>query len=265
VAQKVTTLSGRVTESEECAQIFVDGNVIIGGEVLALGNTGNWLIRIKDDEGRNIWRFSKVRGRVSVVATGNIWIVSPIEYDGQQVVEFDQDDRLVKKVPRSDNENVLSLFSQNGVVKVVDPSLSQMVPQVAGSPQVFTDDVGLEVSYRPIGFRGNSGPGLYNRDLPQSMVVQASITAGGGGWGVENVGSATAKPEKGYLIVAGAITEVVQGAVSHGQRGYNRRYYFDERFSRGILSCDMGLQSKYIVAPGGWSDKDYSQYIALSN
>ena len=70
--------------------------------------------------------------------------------------------------------------------------------------------------------------------------------------------------KEAILIVAGAIAESVQGASLWGVGGFDRNYYFDERFLNGILSCNMGLQSKYIVAPGGWSDRDYQEYALLS-
>jgi hypothetical protein len=98
------------------------------------------------------------------------------------------------------------------------------------------------------------------------MVVQAAITACGGGWGAENVGDPAlgarqnVNPNLGVkdiLIVAGSITESVQGRVAYINNGFRRCYYFDERLLTGILPGDMWLQSKYVPTPGGWSDSKF--------
>ena len=225
-------------------QIFVDGNVIIGGAVVT-GPSGRTLMA------SNMLP-SLVGGRLTVVATGNIWIVSPILYAGAQ-------DPGVGGgwVPNASNENVLGLFSQFGVVKVVDPGLSSNVPTTGpGVPAEFIDTGGSVLSYQPIGYQKTSPPFIWDRQLLQPMAVQAAITVCGGGWGAENVGARTnTNPDgKDTLIVAGSITEAVQGMVAEDNNGFRRYYHFDDRLLGGILPGDMGLQSKYIPTPGGWSD-----------
>ncbi|MCK5172359.1 MAG: hypothetical protein KAR47_03155, partial [Planctomycetes bacterium] len=262
VSQKITLPSGKVAETEKGGHIFVDGNVIVGGAVQSIGD--QWQINIKLVPGFTKWYPSKLKGRLTVVATGNIWVVSPLEYDGPQFSETASDGNLVKRAPLSDNDNVLHLFSQHGTVKIIDPRLSRYLPRQSYQPIKYTDQEGAQLEYQPVAAKGFGGSYFY-RILPSSMVVQAAITCGGGSWGMENLGSSSRRFDKeATLILAGAIVEPVQGAVLHGAGGYKRNYYFDERFLNGILSCNMGLQSKYIVAPGGWSDRDYQEYALLS-
>ena len=92
--------------------------------------------------------------------------------------------------------------------------------------------------------------------MPQSMVVQAAITACGGGWGAENIGARTNTNQTGkdVLVVTGSIVESVQGIVAYRDNGFRRCYYFDGRLLDGILPGDMWLQSKYVPVPGGWKD-----------
>jgi hypothetical protein len=258
VSQQTTTPSGRATSATVGGQIFVNGNVIIGGAV-GTDAEGN-MVMADTTFGSNL------RGQLTVVATGNIWIVSPIVYAGPQDVEFNAGGYLIKQVPSitdepsTTNPNVLGLFSQFGVVKVVDPQLSLNVPTT--SPDE-TAVYGLE-GYSPIGYQNDSSSFIANRLLPQSMVVQASITACGGGWGAENVGDPALGARqnmnpvgKDNLIVAGSITESVQGRVAYLNNGFRRCYYFDERLMMGILPGDMWLQSKYVPTPGGWSDSRF--------
>lgn len=263
VSQKITLPSGKVAETEKGGQIFIDGNVIVGGEVQSV--RGQRYINIKGRRGDKQWRPNKLKGRLTVVATGDIWVVSPLEYDGPQSDITDSGGSLVKKVPLYDNPNVLHLFSQFGSVKIIDPRLSLQVPKQLTQPIKYTDQGGYQLEYQPVAKKDPTSRFSFRRNLPSSMVVQAAITCGGGGWGMENLGSNSRKFDKeAILIVAGAIAEPVQGAVVRGVGGFKRHYYFDERFLNGILSCNMGLQSKYIVAPGGWSDRDYQEY-ALSS
>jgi hypothetical protein len=243
VSQQTTTPSGRAASANVGGQIFVNGNVIIGG---AVGT---------DAEGSMVMAGttfpSQLKGRLTVVATGNIWIVSPIVYAGLQDVES-QGVFLTKQVPGSTNPNVLGLFSQYGVVKVVDPGLSLNVPTTS---QDVTAVYGPE-QYSPIGYQNSLSPFIANRLFPPSMVVQASITSCGGGFGAENVGARLNANASGrdILIVAGSITESVQGRVAYINNGFRRCYYFDGRLLTGILPGDMWLQSKYVPTPGGWSD-----------
>jgi hypothetical protein len=226
-------------------QIYVNGNVIIGGEV-GTDADGNMVVEV----GGAIFP-SRLRGQLTVVATGNIWIVSPIVYAGSHDVAY-EGGFLTKQVPSSTNQNVLGLFSQFGVVKVVDPGLSLNVPTTS---QDVTAVYGPE-QYSPIGYQNSLSPFIANRLLPPSMVVQAAITACGGGFGAENVGARLNANASGkdILIVAGSITESVQGRVAYINNGFRRCYYFDGRLLTGILPGDMWLQSKYVPTPGGWSD-----------
>ncbi len=266
VSQQTTTPSGRAASANVGGQIFVAGNVIIGGAV-GTGAAGN-IVMAGTTFG------SKVKGRLTVVATGtvaatgNIWIVSPIVYAGSHDVGF-EGGFLTKQVPKSTNQNVLGLFSQFGVVKVVDPQLSSNVPKDENNsmlPAVFTDAQGSFLTYRPIGYQKALPPRIWNRQLVDpsqptvSMVVQAAITACGGGWGAENVGARVNANVGGkdILIVAGSITESVQGIVTDWtNNGFRRCYYFDGRLLTGILPGDMWLQSKYVPTPGGWSDSRF--------
>lgn len=238
VVHKVATTSkkgsGRTetARSEPGGQIFVEGNVIIGGEVRPDG-LGGWEINIDDN-----WHPSKVAGRLTVVATGNIWIISPIECYGAQ-----DPTPGGFSVPAAGNSNVLGLFSQGGVVRIVDPGLSSGGKNIAG------------LVYRPVGLSA-SATDEYKRYLPDPMVVQAAITVGGGGWGAENVGARLNTNINGLdsLIFTGSIAEAVSGPVAQGQNGFRKHYYFDQRFQDGILPGDMWLQSKFVPAPGGWTD-----------
>jgi hypothetical protein len=245
VSQQTTAPSGRAASANVGGQIYVNGNVIIGGEV-GTDADGNMVVEV----GGAIFP-SRLRGQLTVVATGNIWIVSPIVYAGSHDVAY-EGGFLTKQVPSSTNQNVLGLFSQFGVVKVVDPGLSLNVPTTS---QDVTAVYGPE-QYSPIGYQNSLSPFIANRLLPPSMVVQAAITACGGGFGAENVGARLNANASGkdILIVAGSITESVQGRVAYINNGFRRCYYFDGRLLTGILPGDMWLQSKYVPTPGGWSD-----------
>lgn len=231
-------------ESEPGGQIYVDGNVVIGGS-------------LDYHDGGQV-----IKGKVTIVATGNIWIADSVKIDGAH----DTDGK-----PSEDNLNILGLVAE-GVIKVVDPGLSE-----DGVAEV----TGLE--YAPIGLEdgGGGGGGYYewqrimgrwvkvyvpeepqnnNRLLPREMVIEAAITVGGGGWGAENVYyySGGRKNTNSYgnddLILRGTITEVIRGIVGHGTNGYLKNYYFDSRVLEGILPGDMWLQGKYVPAPAGWHD-----------
>jgi hypothetical protein len=228
-------------ESEPGGQIYVDGNVVIGGDLS--GHDGSQL----------------VKGKISVVATGNIWIADSITVDGAH----DTDGK-----PSAENPNILGLVAE-GVIKVVDPGLSSS----SGGPSTYS---GLE--YEPIGLQdGSSGGGEwvwvkvkgkwtqvwqesevkeYDRVLPDQMIVEAALTVGGGGWGAENVGNRKEYSGKqDDLIVRGTITEAIRGAVGLvGSDGFLKYYYFDSRVLEGILPGDIWLQGKYIPAPAGWHD-----------
>jgi hypothetical protein len=226
VSETYVTQSFSGVESEPGGQIYVNGNVIIGGDKTE--HNGDQL----------------VKGKISVVATGNIWIADSIVLDGPH-------DANGK--PSDDNTNVLGLVAQ-GVIKVVDPGLSGSYP---------TDGSGggniAGLVYVPIARSGGSKQ--YNRVLPDPTVVEAAVTVGGGGWGAENVGNRKeySSPQDD-LILRGTITEVIRGVVGLiGSDGYLKNYYFDDRVLEGILPGDIWLQGKFIPAPAGWHDYRVSQ------
>lgn len=208
-------------EGQAGGQIFVNGNVVIGG----------------DDSSHN--NNQLVKGRVTVVATGNIWIADSVLLDGPH----DGDG-----LPSEGNPNVLGLVAQ-GIVKVVDPG----VVETLGGPATVG---GLQ--YEAIGISDGALP--YNRILAQYTEVEAAITVGGGGWGAENVKRSSGSGRKevpgvqNYLVVRGTITEAVRGVVGSGSDGYAKRYYLDERLLEGILPGDIWLKGKYVPAPAGWHD-----------
>ncbi len=234
----VTQSFGSV-ESQPGGQIYVDGNVIIGGDK-------------NEHDGDQL-----VKGRITVVATGNIWIADSITIDGPHNADGK---------PSEDNPNILGLVAQ-GVIKVVDPGLSSDPP---GPPD---DDIKNFV-YAPIGrYDESAGHWVtrrvgrkkeqvyqpaeeYERYLPDPMVVEAAITVGGGGWGAENVGSRKSYSQpQDDLILRGTITESIRGVVGIiGRNGFLKNYYFDDRVLEGILPGDIWLQGKFIPAPAGWDD-----------
>lgn len=231
------TQSFNGVKSEPGGQIYVDGNVIIGGDKTE--HNGDQL----------------VKGKISIVATGNIWIADSIKLDGPH----DSDGK-----PLEDNPNILGLIAQ-GVIKVVDPGLSESYSTDgskgsgrgghrggASSSGGGGDIDGLE--YVPVG-RSN-GSANYNRILPDPMVVEAALTVGGGGWGAENVGGRKeCHPPQDDLVLRGTITEAIRGVVGIiGSDGFLKNYYFDDRVLEGILPGDIWLQGKFIPAPAGWND-----------
>lgn len=226
VSQKFYSSTGTI-ESDKGGQIFVNGNVVIGGN-LSYHNG-----------------FQVVKGKVTVVATGNIWIADPIIVDGK---DNDQD------LPSKDNPNVLGLIAQ-GVVKVIDPGLANY-----GSPELSVPDVNGTTthSYMPVG----NGTSSTVRNLTDPMIVDAAITVGGGGWGAENVGDRKEySPPGDTLIVHGTFVEAIRGVVglfssSSGDPidGYDKAYYLDERLLEGVLPGNIWFGGKYIPAPAGWHD-----------
>ncbi len=219
-------------ESEPGGQIFVNGNVIIGGDETAYNGD------------------QVVKGKITVTATGNIWVADSVVVDGPH-------DANGK--PTMDNPNVLGLIAQ-GVVKVIDPGISGYpaggVNYYPGPP----DEPG-GFKYVPVGRSDSAVQDDPNRHLPDPMVVEASLTVGGGGWGAENVqwyGYGGRKEESGYqddLVVRGTIAEAARGVVGLiGADGFLKHYYSDERLLEGVLPGDIWLRGKYIPAPAGWHD-----------
>jgi hypothetical protein len=244
VKQEIYNVKGapaQIDSKNQGGLIFVDGNVIIGGAV-NIGANGNIFLAGTTNQ-------AKLKGRLMVVATGNIWIVSPIIYDGPQIVS---EEGFI--IPSEKNTNILGLFSQSGVVRIVDPGLSSSGVLSAAGPE---DDYG-KIKYKPVAIQANKG---WQRILPLNMVVQSIIYVGGGGWGVENVGNRLNNSVEGKdnLIVVGAITEAVRGVTAVGLNGFKKFYFYDQRLKNGILPGNMGFQSKYVVAPGGWSEPDISE------
>jgi len=218
-------------ESEAGGQIFVDGDVIIGGDGPLHGND------------------QVLQGKMTVVATGNIWVADSITVNG------DRDGDM----PARDNPNILGLVAQ-GVIKVVDPGMTDDSVGSVG----FTPDEPDGFEYVPIGRVDTGEPaGSHKRHLPDPMIAETAITIGGGGWGAENVrrgsyGDRKEEPGSGsqdYLILRGTITEVIRGVVGLvDSEGYTKRYYLDKRLLEGILPGDIWLTGKYIPTPAGWHD-----------
>jgi hypothetical protein len=248
IEQTYVTQSYGGVESEPGGQIFVDGHVVIGGD-------------LTEHDGNQV-----VKGDITVVATGNIWIADSIVVDGAH----DADGK-----PSIDNPNILGLISQ-GVIKVVDPGISSYdeggINNYPGPPSEV-----VKAIYVPIGLE-DSGQLVwkevdgewkqvlepaeeYERHLPDDRIVEAAMTVGGGGWGAENVqrgsygGRKEASGNQDNLIVRGTIVEALRGVVGLiDTDGYLKFYYFDERLLEGILPGDIWLRGKYVPAPAGWHD-----------
>jgi len=210
-------------------QIFVSGNVVIGGDLSV--NDGGQLLK----------------GKMTVVATGNVWIADSIEVDGT---------RQADGMPVTGNPNILGLVSQ-GVIRVVDPGMSES-DQIGGKPDVPNGYV-----YAPIGITDNGyDDSSYKRHLPATTVIESALTIGGGGFGAENVrrdSYGDRKESSGgsqdKLLVRGTLSEVLRGVVGMvGKDGYLKHYYLDRRLLEGILPSDFWLRGKYVPAPAGWHD-----------
>ncbi len=213
-------------ESEAGGQIFVQGNVIIGGDKTS--HSGNQLLN----------------GKLTVVATGNIWIADSLLVDGA---------KEGNGMPSQDNPNILGLIAQ-GVVRVVDPGMSKY----AG-----WESIPSGYDYVPVGVKDTgSGVEEHDRHLSESTIIEAALTIGGGGFGAENVrrSSYGGRKESGSnpqdkLVLRGTISEALRGVVGLiGSDGYLKRYYMDRRLLEGILPGDFWLKGKYIPAPAGWHD-----------
>ncbi len=232
IEQTYVTQSIGGMESEPGGQIFVNGNVVIGGDSSL--NDGDQV----------------VKGKITVVATGNIWVADSLVLDGA---------RGADGMPSADNPNILGLIAQ-GIIKVVDPGMTDYS---------YVDDTPIEpenFQYVPVGRADNPAaqhgdPDYHQRHLPDPMVVEAAITVGGGGWGAENVsrgsygGRKEASGPQDDLVVRGSLTEVIRGVVGLiGSDGFLKHYYMDARLLEGVLPGDMWLRGKYIPAPAGWHD-----------
>jgi hypothetical protein len=227
-------------QSEPGGQIFVNGNVVIGGDSVSDPN-------------------QVVKGKITIVASGNIWVADSIRVDGTHDANG---------MPAADNPNVLGLIAK-GVIKVVDPGMSSYTSGGTNgypgpAPKFFYDanGSGLKHRYLPI---GNGTPDSNNRNLADPMIIEAALTIGGGGWGAENVQQTSGGTNYGgrkeitgptdNLIVRGSISEAIRGVVGVvGTDGYVKQYYMDNRLAQGILPADIWFSGKYIPAPAGWQD-----------
>ena len=212
-------------ESEPGGQIFVDGDVVIGGSNMTPLDM-------------------VVKGKMTIVATGNIWIADSITVDG---------DHDALGLPKDDNPNVLGLITQR-VVKIVDPGLSAGCASTV-SDRLYPADATKNHIYKPIANGANATANI--RSLPHNMVVEAAVTVGGGGWGAENVGSrkTTGPGNNDFLVLKGSLSECVRGIVGIiNSNGYLKKYYLDKRLMTGILPGDIWFGGKYVPAPAGWHD-----------
>jgi hypothetical protein len=224
-------------QSAPGAQIYVNGNVVIGCDSTADTALGT---------------LNTVKGQIAVVASGNIWIANELKVAGT---------RDTAGMPAADNTNIIGLISQ-GVIKVVDPGMTYPDSTNANTAKLYDTahyNAANVANYSPIGSKESTL--IYNRALPQNMVVEAAMTVGGGGWGAENVavnvnpGRETCTTSSNdNLIIRGSITEAIRGVVGSGTNGYSKKYYYDTRIITGILPGNIGLKGKYILVPGGWAE-----------
>ncbi len=209
--------------SEPGGQIYVDGNVVIGS---------------KD------YTEMVVEGKLTIVATGNIWIADSLKVSGAL--------HGTTFVPNKNNENVLGLISKS-VIKVIDPGLSD---DFGTLDPVVDRNVGnaLMHSYVPVANGANTTTNV--RYLPDPMIVIAAITVGGGGWGAENVGSRKEfSGNQDSLILNGSICEAIRGVVGVvNTDGFIKKYTIDERLLEGVLPGNIWFGGKFVPAPAGWHD-----------
>ena len=209
--------------SEPGGQIFVDGNVVIGSA----------------DYDQMV-----VKGKLTIVATGTIWIADPIYVSGAL--------HGGTYVPNKNNENVLGLISQR-VIKIIDPGLSDNYGTLSPVDDRVVGPTKTH-SYVPVANGANATTNV--RFLPDPMVVIAAVTVGGGGWGAENVGSRKEfSGSQDDLILNGSICEAVRGVVGLvGADGFIKKYTIDERLLEGVLPGNIWFGGKYVPAPAGWHD-----------
>jgi hypothetical protein len=217
-------------KSDPGAQIYVDGNVVIG---------------CSSEDASSLGTINTVKGRIAVVATGNIWIANELKVDGT---------RDADGMPVESNTNVVGLITE-GVVKVVDAGMTTNNLLYKSANYNATKIA----NYAPIGIK--EGSTTYDRQTPYQMVVEAAMTIGGGGWGAENVDRGSSSPRETYysnqndkLIVRGSITEACRGVVGSGNNGYLKQYFYDRRLMTGIIPGNIGLKGKYLLVPGGWKE-----------
>lgn len=236
ISDTYVTQSFGGVQSAPGGQIYVNGNVIIGSASDSdLPGTKNTL-----------------KDKITVVATGNIWVANSISVAGAHAADGK---------PDYNNPNVLGLISK-GVTRVVDPGMSRYATGGTNNYPGPPTSVPAGTTYVPIGIHQSGSSNTYDRLLPHDTVVEAAITTGGGGWGAENVARSSYGGRLEYssgtqdnLIVRGAITEACRAVVGiTGTDGYLKKYYLDNRLFEGVLPGDFWLQGKYIPAPAGWRD-----------
>jgi hypothetical protein len=246
--RQLVTCNGE--QGELSGQIYVEGNVILGSD------TYDQLV---------------VGGKLTIVATGNIWIGDPIYVAGSHDASG---------MPTANNGNALGLIA-GGVVKVIDPGMSSYAKggtnNYPGSPPTVSGYTYMPVAYRLAGGALNNRV-LYNPknavntvDPTDSTVVEAAITCGGGGWGAENVGvydydnygnlfllaggRRQVSGNQDPLIVRGTFCEAVRGIVGViNHNGYIKNYHLDERLLEGVLPGNIWFSGKFLPAPAGWHD-----------
>jgi hypothetical protein len=219
-------------QSDPGAQIYVNGNIVIG---------------CGSEDASTLGTLNTVKGRIAVVATGNIWIANELKVAGT---------RDTNGMPALDNPNIIGLIAE-GVIKVVDTGMTTTNKVLYDVSKYNATKIS---NYAPIG--NAEGSTTYDRQLPYQMVVEAAMTVGGGGWGAENVyrtnkytGRETYYSNTNdKLFVRGSITESYRGIVGSGNNGYSKQYYYDRRLMTGILPGNIGLKGKYLLIPGGWSE-----------
>jgi len=228
-------------ESDPGGQIFVNGDVIIGGDMVVPGP-------VPDPN-------MVVMGKMTVVATGNIWIADSITVEGAR--------EPATSLPAEGNPNCLGLIAQ-GVVKIVDPGLSNVTianpllspPEPNGVvDRDYPADPAKKHYYKPVAVA--DGAVKNNRKLPHTLIVEAAVTVGGGGWGSENVPKrkTTGPGNNDFLVLRGSLSECVRGIVGQiNYNGYLKKYYLDKRLLEGILPGDIWFGGKYVPAPAGWHD-----------
>ncbi|MBN2589343.1 MAG: hypothetical protein JXA96_05750 [Sedimentisphaerales bacterium] len=217
------TFPGSGAVSDPGGQIFINGNVVIGSADY--------------DE-------MVVKGKLTVVATGTIWIADTIK-----VSEPLHGGTFV---PIKNNESVLGLISQR-VIKVIDPGLSDDFGTLDPVEDIIVGNANMH-SYVPVANGANTTTNV--RYLPDPTIVIAAITVGGGGWGAENVGNRKEfDGSQDDLLVIGSISEAVRGVVGIvGTDGFIKKYTIDERLLEGVLPGNIWFGGKYIPAPAGWHD-----------
>jgi hypothetical protein len=250
------TFAGK--QSEPGGQIFVSGDVILGSNLADM----------------------VLKGKLTIVAArtgattddGHIWIADKVMVDGSR--------DAATGMPTSDNPNVLGLIAQ-GVVKVVDPGMSSYAansdnkypgyPPGVSPYKIATIGSTAQHIYVPVADYTGTGA-VYNRVLPDPMIVEAAITVGGGGWGAENVlakdgihGGRREATETDFrpayqnkqdrLLVHGTLVESIRGVVGQvGTDGYLKNYTLDARLLNGVLPGNIWFSGKFIPAPAGWHD-----------